>query len=965
MLSVFPTELAKRHNEYRRVLRMGVLDVSRCLTQKKLMECCERAARRTGLLSGRTPSSAELRLLFNEVSEAVSFSPGQPLVKLSSVARVDLLQQTLETFAVFSEEEPVIIRWLLAHEPDHKLHGIGQLLHTWRAFCIKKKITDRLSINTAILQLIEKGDLPFELTTGIHFRSVRWFNPFEERVVAAFKKRLGPERVQVFSVLPAAHAETAEDRLASAVRSELMHGAEEEWAPWLEDFADAFEVDDSNILNSESRERVSFLVSANPYGEIEDAARRIARQIENGTRPKNIALILRNLGPYTDILPSVFQRFGIPYTFRRGTPALAHPPVKTLLALLAFSQIHSRDRLCDLLLMPGLQWPGLDVEARNMLAQKIRRNEPSRLHRLPEELHEFFRELHITKTPVQFAKYIRTLVERHGIKLPEEAQKLVDEVGSIKAQPMSQNRLTRWFEELLNHVTFRDDHCVKNGVYVINPMDAVGLRFDTVIIAAMDDRTFPKIPKTHSLLTVSEREALKHFLTEQKIHCPQLTLSETKEALIQEEILFMISISAARERLILSYARMDTDGKECAPGEFFGRIRDLIGTGNLELGESFHTILPLEHCRSEDEIRQTVARYSPNQERPMNFPSEKVRPLISHWLKTHPEFSATALETLALNRYVFFIEKILGIKPDRTHEDEPDRMERGGLLHHILEQIYTAVTMQSEIYAKKGSNGWNLSQKATAETIPLALLNPAHKNDLLALAREIAQKEFAKAERLPNHHLGQRNIWETEKRKLLQIIENFIRVDLETAQSQNRYPALFEMAFDQKHDLPVTLKHDGKSIQIKGKIDRIDLLFDDNGNLSNLLVIDYKSKSSNHPVSTLEKKIAKNFDCQLPLYTFAAQQKFFDAHNTPELNKKTQAVYHLQECNLKKMTNHFEKKQLTMTSELSDAFLETLFSNVWKLRAGDLATAPLIARYEDYSHICRTTAIDIRAIISQ
>jgi ATP-dependent helicase/DNAse subunit B len=183
-------------------------------------------------------------------------------------------------------------------------------------------------------------------------------------------------------------------------------------------------------------------------------------------------------------------------------------------------------------------------------------------------------------------------------------------------------------------------------------------------------------------------------------------------------------------------------------------------------------------------------------------------------------------------------------------------------------------------------------------------------------------------------------------------------MDIETAQTENRYPALFELKFDMKHDLPLTLKRGDEEVRLKGKIDRIDLIFSKDGELAQLLVVDYKSKSRNDTVDNLEKKIALNLDCQLPLYTFAAQQKFFGTHNTPELNEKTLAVYHLQERDLKKMANHFEKKRLGMSPELTEAFLEKLFSNVRKLRAGDLATEPLIAGYDDYSHICRTTAID-------
>lgn len=951
-LIVFPTELAKRRTERRLVLEQGVLDTSRFFTQKKLFELCEKAARRTGLLTGRNPGTAELRMLFAQAAETVRFAPGQPLGRLSVGAWADLLKQAIETFAVFAESEAVLLQWLLAHEPDHKLHGIGQLLQAWRTLCTKMDIADRFAVNTALLRLIESGELPGELKHGITFRAVRWLNPFEERFAAALKKRMGPGKVQIISVLPAAHAEAAEDRLCAAVRSELEHGNEEEWKPWLEDFADAFEADDSNILESNSREHVSFFVSANPYGEIEDAARRIAGEIEQGTPPNEIALILRDLSPYTDIVPDVFRRFGIPYHFRRGAPAAAHSPVKALLALLAFPQTRSRDRLCDLLQMPGVQWPG--VEDREALVQNIRLNEPPRLHRLPKELAPFFQRL-------EFSEQAQAIIRQHGLQLPEKVLELIEQIAAVPNRIQPEQMLSL-FEELLDNITLQDELSTESGVWIINPMDAAGLRFESVHIAGMDDCCFPQLPKPDSLLNAGDRRRLRAFLTEQKIACPRLALSESSEALIQEEILFLTAMSAARDRLTLSYTRAAADGKECAPGEFYERLRGLTGIEKPELGDSFHTILPPEACRAEDEFRQTQAKLSAKPDAPVVPNLGKIQPLIFQWLEKNTELSASALETLNRNRLVFFLEHILHIRPDRLHEDDIDPADRGSLIHDILERVYTTIAEQSGLYAQQTSRGWKLAQSGE---IPLAVFDPSKADDLLALARTIAEEECRKAERRPSRHLGHPAVWETEKRKLLQLVENFVRMDIETAQAENRYPALFELKFDAKHDLPVALKRGEEEIRLKGKIDRIDLIFDSDGNLERLLVVDYKSKSRNDSVDNLEKKIALNLDCQLPLYTFAAQQKFFGAHNTPELNEKVQGVYHLQERDLKTMSSHFNRKRLTMTPELTDAFLEQLFSNVRKLREGDLAAEPLIAGYEDYSHICRTIAIDPKELLKE
>lgn len=952
-LTVFPTEVAKRHAEHIAVHQKNVLDTSRYSTLKKLEGLCELAARRHGFLTGHQPGDLELKLLLESASNTVSFHSGHPFNRMTSAARAALLRQAIETFSAFAENEAEITEWLLAHENSHKLYGIGQLLRAWRDLCRKKSIADRTAVNAALLRYLRNGPLPTELRHGLILRATRWLNPFEDQLISILKERLGADQVRLFSALPPAHAETAEDRFCSRMRSELMRGAEEEWAPWLEDFADAFEADDSNIPTSESRERISFFISAHPYGEIEDAARRIAAEIESGTAPEQIALILRDLSPYTDIVPDVFQRFDIPFYFRRGIPAASLPEVKTLLALLMFPQNPQRDKLCDLLITPNLEWPGLDTETRQALAKKLRETESPVIKRLPAEIRDIFSPTGRTIPPKQLSEEIKKTTQRHNLTLPEEISEQIDLIGQLTETTVPFARLLNLFTEQLENLTVKDEQSRENGVRVINPLDAAGLRFQSVYLAGMDDQTFPQIPKADPLLNSTERHALRAFLEKRKIRCPRLALSEARSALIQEEILFLTAIGTATERLTLSYTGTDSTGKEHSPGEFFERMLHLSGIPGPDYGESFCTVLPAAFCRAKDEIRQTAAalRRQPKTDKP--FPAENVQPLISRWLEQNPELSATALESLARNRFVFFMEKILGINPDRTHEDETDAMDRGSLIHDILDKVYTAIAEQSGLYAKYTDNGWKLSQ--TGE-IPLAVFDPDRKDLLLNLAYEISNKEFRRAEQQSNRHLGHPETWKNEQKKLLKIIQNFIQTDIDTALAENRYPALFELKFDLAHDLLVILTQDEETVQLKGKIDRIDLIFDNNNLLKELLVIDYKGKSRNDSLEILSRKIELNLDCQLPLYTFAAQQKFFDTHGSTEMNEQTKSVYHLQERNLDKMKTHLRRKQLQIDPQLTALFLKNLFINWQKLGSGDLSPKPLIEGFEDYSHICRTPA---------
>jgi RecB family exonuclease len=961
-LIIFPTELAKRQFERKEAICRGVLSTAALSTQARLREHLETAARQADLLMERAPGSVEYALLIDQAAETVQMPRSQPLNALSLAARGTLLKQIIERFTFLAEHRDTLIGWLAAHEPSHKLYGIGLLLQAWTGLCRERNIADRFVQNRAILQLVKEGPLPEDILRGIEFRFVRWLNPFEEQLIIALKQRLGDDKVRVHSALPPAHAESTENRMHKTLRSEGLPDTETAWASWKEDLADAFETDDENLLGKEAGEHIHLLVSAHPYGEIEDIARRIAKQIENGTPPDEMALILRNLGPYTDIIPDVFQRFGIPCFFRRGAPAVSDPQVKTLLSLLTLSTGKPpRDRLCDLLTAPSVEWLGLDLEQRQHLAKKLRQEEPPRLHRTPTQLKDLLPPAPEKLTPEEFSTLVLTKAEIHALKLPEEVVRLTEAFSKANLPSGPFSRTLSVFESLLENLTLADPESSEAGVRVINPIDAAGLSFETVFLGGMDSRSFPQPPQPDALLNRSERMALHAFLTERKIPCPRLALSDPAEALIQEEILFLIAQGTARREMTLSYSQSDGSGKEQTPGEFFERIQAITKTANLTHGESFHSILPPDACRAEDEIRQTAAHLGrkPDTE-PKSFPKEKVQELFEAWMNPSPEFSATSLESLARNRYLFFVEKVLKISPDRTREDDIDPMDRGSLVHSILEKTYAAVAEQSGLYAKKEADGWVLAQSGE---IPLAAFDPNRSDDILSLARKIAEAEFTRTEARPDSRLGHHSVWENEKTKLLRIVENFIRCELESALAETRYPACFELPFGEQSGFPFLLEHNGQPIRLKGKIDRVDLIFDKEGKLEQLLVVDYKGTSKNASLETLEEQIKRNLDCQLALYTFAAQQYFFGAHNTPELNSKTAAVYHIQERDLNKMTSQFKKKRLSFSKELSAEFMQTLFANIQKLREGDLATEPLIAGYDDVSHICRTKAIDPKDLI--
>src|SRR5262249_39752292 len=60
------------------------------------------------------------------------------------------------------------------------------------------------------------------------------------------------------------------------------------------------------------------------YGEVEAAVRDVRRRLERGESPERLAIIVRDLSLYGDLVGDVCRRYGGPVYFRKGKPLLAN-----------------------------------------------------------------------------------------------------------------------------------------------------------------------------------------------------------------------------------------------------------------------------------------------------------------------------------------------------------------------------------------------------------------------------------------------------------------------------------------------------------------------------------------------------------------------------------------------------------------------------------------------------------------
>ena len=625
-LIVFPTELALRRFQQEQALARGIVDASNHLTFVRLRKLCLPYAR----VKGTRMDSAQQLMMRNQVVEVARghFSGQGTLGDLSFSALSEVLDRLITELAACPAESAVIIDCLLGAGSE-KLRQLGTLFSVWRAIIKQEGFVDALDLNLAILRLL-KGDRekwPPKLRNAhkITFRSVRWLNPFEESCVAALNHRL---KLEVESALPAAHAEGVADRLGLRIWSGTMTMP---WASWAEDLGDALTMGDTEIFQSEGEAHISFSRSASTYGEIEDLARRIGWYLQDGEiAPNRVALVVPNIGPVQDIIPNVFGRFKIPYYFRRGRPVLSSPVVKAFLSWLSFPLRAERDALIDLVRNPAIQF-----DAREETVDRLQ-NQPPRLDGEPAG-----------KSARSAADALEILKAR--IVIPEDhfnaaALNAVETaLESFGAHPMPLRELVDLLEELLENATVKPRDSHEQGVWVLNPHDAVGLEFDVVLFAGLNEGEFPSIPQQDALLDDREREWIRHELEERGRRLPVLALPMADRLYEQQYVLFLCVIGMARRHLVLSYQSADQNGDERSASEYFRKLWMLAGWPTQETvepgaydqwrigrlggifaehllreqtalpedrepmpGESFMTVVPLPLCRAEDEALQAA-----------------------------------------------------------------------------------------------------------------------------------------------------------------------------------------------------------------------------------------------------------------------------------------------------------------------------------------------------------------------
>ena len=367
--------------------------------------------------------------------------------------------------------------------------------------------------------------------------------------------------------------------------------------------------------------------------EVEIIARRIRQLLAHGILPEQIALVVRDLEQYGDLLELVCRRYRIPLWFRQGLPLFHVPLTKTVFSLLELADsTYPRAAFLKLLtsayLRPDGAWPDDVIGLVNavgyldhthaalpqLLRAHVGRRKPSEEERRKiTALASWVEALQtaldaLVGQPRPFLAYLESLksllmqlgvframglhpnVPLHVVQRDREALRLLFDTLWTGAEalrllgnaPLVFREFRLLAIDLLREVTLDPPRQAEGAVSVLGVRDILGLDFDRVFVPGLADTEFPRHYSEHPVLDDSARRALnpaaRAVLAEKFVGILDrrllgTVLLTTPDRAREEPLLFFLTLEAANQTCVLSYPTRTASGEAIFPSIFVDEVR--------------------------------------------------------------------------------------------------------------------------------------------------------------------------------------------------------------------------------------------------------------------------------------------------------------------------------------------------------------------------------------------------------
>lgn len=643
-----------------------------------------------------------------------------------------------------------------------------------------------------------------------------------------------------------------------------------------------------------SSEHVEIFEAIGMEGEIEMIARAIeTQQRRGGYRFSDFAVLLRQIGDYDHVIRSIFNRYQIPVEIHERERLEFSPIIQVVVRLLnIFLEGWKRWDLMEFLKSSYVRFLGADekdyewvsrLEHAAMTRGVFRDREAwlrldaargrlEVLAQLEDELRGAaeFSELkriltHAAEKTFGLFEYVDSVegYVRRDAACHRRFLSILDEIEISSGMPrkgrkglseISVEQFAERFFRLVELDLYSLHERDKNRVQVYDISLARQKEYRVVFVAGLLEKRFPVQIKEDPVLSDWERELLNGL--------GEGVLKERLASQGIERYFFYLALTRATEKLILTYPRLDFEGKESLPsyyveelrslfagpplfkkqelGRPYPALRDAVNERELELGVMGALWTPekegvnpeplllyltnrlLERKSSREKIRRAFHKVTARLTDSAIADTGTFRPLRT---------SATGLEEYAKCPFRYFADKVLNLQDP---EEDRNVMTRGTVLHDVLEHCFRDWMAHPAVLKDK---------------------DKAKKQALRELEKSLERNPLL---------LEKRYQYDLDYEDFRETLERFLDTELERLETAKLKPRYFEFNFGLAGSGagPLVLGDGAREICISGKIDRIDV--DANNEIG--FVIDYKRRAK------FEKKdLEFGVHLQLPIYCLALE----------------------------------------------------------------------------------------------
>lgn len=749
-----------------------------------------------------------------------------------------------------------------------------------------------------------------------------------------------------------------------------------------------------NLLKYKAKNRID---------EVEFIAKSIKKQlISKEVDTENICVAFNIIGNYSSLVRDIFNKYGIPFNLTDRIPLKTSPPVVAAISLLElvendfyfydlgrvltngflnFGNIDFHNLLyvaSELKITSGLHnWrtsiqDGISIikykedlleDEKNRIISKYK-HAGNDIKQLSKLLEPFSKKLSI----VDFVKNFNSLLLK--LRLPftvleESSGKEEEFIKSVtvflntiievlilldKNNNEKLHSISYYIEQLRtisNWARFNRKERTDYGVLVTSVNEIRGLKFDYLFLGGFCDGDFPTRYSPEIFFSSFYQKKEQIHQTEEGFH-------------------FYQALSTWEKKLFLTIPQKDSEN-ELVESTFVKELEKLFKLTDVNTEDTLNIFsaeqLQIEYSRNLNNKDLIAALKNLNLTKKDIDEKDKCRrirneepfdeqeynafigsdPEIKNYLKIYSEkeFSVSQLETFAKCPFKYFAERILNLQPIEDPTEEAQPLELGNVLHSILYEFYTNVTIP---FGYPGSKEFANAKNVLFE-IAEKKINSLNLNSPLA---------FFEKEKI----LGIDGIKENS------ILYKFLIA--ETNSESNFNPKYFEFSFgnfSHAENETVIPPLEIGALKLRGKVDRLDI---DEGNKI-YDIIDYKLKGKKPTLSELQEGIS----LQLPVYLIAGEHILEEITNEKYSTSKM-IIYSLDykdsnfgptPVNLTRKKNITVEELQELNEKLTEFTKQKILEYHGKIKKGHFHLSPLknredkVCKYCSFKSLCRVKEV--------